>query len=91
MEELKTVNILTLRAITSSDESDVGLCRKNYFIPSYQRGYRWGIRQVEQLVKDLTEYFNGENNGDFYCLQPIVVKEITAEQKLALGLEHSDE
>ncbi len=91
MEELETVNILTLRAITGSDEGDAGLCRKNYFIPSYQRGYRWGIRQVKQLVRDLTEYFNGENNGDFYCLQPIVVKEITAEQKKKHGLEHFDE
>lgn len=91
MEPLKTINILTLKAITGDDNVD-GLCNKNYFIPSYQRGYRWGDQQVEQLVKDLTEYFNGENNGDFYCLQPIVVKEIfDYDKKVSLGLTNPNE
>ncbi len=91
MEPLQTINILTLKAVTGDDNHD-GLCDKNYFIPSYQRGYRWGAQQVEQLVKDLTEYFNGDNNGDFYCLQPIVVKKITDyNKKISLGLSKPDE
>lgn len=91
MEPLQSINILTLKAVTGDDNHD-GLCNKNYFIPSYQRGYRWGDQQVEQLAKDLTEYFNGENNGDFYCLQPIVVKEITDyNRKVSLGLSNPDE
>jgi uncharacterized protein with ParB-like and HNH nuclease domain len=40
-----------------------------FFIPSYQRGYRWDKDEVEMLLKDILE--NGNNN---YCLQPIVVK-----------------
>jgi uncharacterized protein with ParB-like and HNH nuclease domain len=28
------------------------LLDKNYFIPSYQRGYRWGKRQVQDLLED---------------------------------------
>lgn len=54
------------------------LCEKNFFIPDYQRGYRWGKRQVEQLLNDISSYFaNGK--GDFYCLQPIVVRRMDDE------------
>ncbi len=85
-------NILTLRSIVGAPSGPEGLCGKNYFIPAYQRGYRWGEGQVRQLLKDLTEYFNGENNGDFYCLQPIVVKKTDdLEAKKRYGLAHPEE
>ena len=32
------------------------LLGKNYFIPSYQRGYRWGKRQVHDLLEDLHSF-----------------------------------
>lgn len=41
----------------------------SFFIPSYQRGYRWGKDEVLRLLNDV--YDNGKKN---YCLQPIVVK-----------------
>ena len=41
----------------------------NFFIPSYQRGYRWGQDEVLRLLSDV--YNNGKNN---YCLQPVVVR-----------------
>lgn len=40
-----------------------------FFIPSYQRGYRWGEDEVLRLLDDV--YTNGRNP---YCLQPIVVR-----------------
>lgn len=40
-----------------------------FFIPSYQRGYRWGKNEVERLIEDIME-----SNGKPYCLQPIVVR-----------------
>ena len=46
----------------------VGDIEGNFFIPSYQRGYRWDT-EVIRLLDDV--YANKENN---YCLQPIVVK-----------------
>ena len=52
------------------------LLDKKYFIPPYQRGYRWEQKQVLDLLNDLYAYFCGETKGQFYCLQPIVVKEI---------------
>ena len=52
------------------------LLDKNYFIPSYQRGYRWGKRQVQDLLEDLYKFAtdNNKTEGAFYCLQPVVVK-----------------
>ena len=52
------------------------LINKKFYIPTYQRGYRWDIRQVEDLLNDLYEFKNTANTnaGEFYCLQPIVVK-----------------
>jgi len=47
----------------------------HFYIPSYQRGYRWGRKQVEDLLKDLTDFSKKARDGEFYCLQPIVVKE----------------
>ena len=46
----------------------VGDIKGKYFVPSYQRGYRWGKEEVERMLDDI--YSNGEKN---YCLQPIVV------------------
>lgn len=47
----------------------VGSIQGDFFIPSYQRGYRWGKDEVSRLLDDI--YSNGNNN---YCLQPVVVK-----------------
>lgn len=44
-----------------------------FFIPCYQRGYRWTQQQVIDLLNDIKE-FNQERDG-FYCLQPLVVKQ----------------
>lgn len=48
----------------------------NFLIPSYQRGYRWTSRQVEDLLNDVYGFAvkKGKTDNEFYCLQPIVVK-----------------
>ena len=80
MTELKATNILDLFAIPD-------LSNKNFFIPDYQRGYRWGKTQIRQLLEDLYVYFAGKDMGSFYCLQPVVVKEMTAEQVSLFNLK----
>lgn len=45
----------------------------DFFIPNYQRGYRWTEQQVKDLLNDINE-FKQENNN-WYCLQPLVVKD----------------
>ena len=44
-----------------------------FFIPSYQRGYRWTKQEVTALLDDLKE-FSDDNGKRKYCLQPLVVK-----------------
>jgi len=55
-----------------------GLLGKRFFIPAYQRGYRWTVEQVTDLLKDINEFtpkeIAGTTNKTWYCLQPIVVK-----------------
>lgn len=53
------------------------LLKERFFVPSYQRGYRWTERQVEDLLNDIWEFqasSEGSEKSSFYCLQPIVVK-----------------
>lgn len=47
----------------------------NFFIPSYQRGYRWDTKQVQELLDDIYDYAKKAPKApkEFYCLQPIVV------------------
>jgi len=55
------------------------LLKFNFFVPSYQRGYRWTIQQVTDLLNDINEFSPKEsinyNEKTWYCLQPIVVKQ----------------
>jgi len=63
----------------------------NFFIPSYQRGYRWTDREVEDLLDDINAFtpvpIEKSNNKTWYCLQPIVVKECNDETKAKNKLE----
>lgn len=48
-----------------------------YWIPAYQRGYRWTPLQVTQLLDDVWEFIQTSDGGKrqaFYCLQPLVIK-----------------
>lgn len=50
-----------------------------FFIPSYQRGYRWSERQIEDLLEDINAFIPTQieksDKKTWYCLQPVVVKE----------------
>lgn len=51
------------------DTKLVAEIKGEFYIPSYQRGYRWGADEVTRLLDDV--YQNGKKN---YCLQPVVVR-----------------
>ena len=56
-------------------ETAVGkLLGVNFFIPGYQRGYRWTEQQVNDLLNDINEF--EPKNDSWYCLQPLVVKRL---------------
>jgi len=66
-------NVLELRTINE-------LNQYSFFIPSYQRGYKWSKKEVSDLLRDINDFNSklvDESTGEktWYCLQPIVVKE----------------
>ena len=61
--ELKTVNELS---------------NYSFFVPAYQRGYRWTSLEVLDLLNDIDEFepreIKDSDEKTWYCLQPIVIK-----------------
>ena len=49
----------------------IGEIEGYFFVPNYQRGYRWTSSQVEALLNDIWD--SSERKEDTYCLQPIVI------------------
>ena len=65
--ELRSVN----RLLVDEDGS-----RARYWIPAYQRGYRWNQRQVTQLLDDIWDFIQAseeKRKTAYYCLQPLVI------------------
>ncbi len=61
-----------------------------FLVPSYQRGYRWESEQIIRLLDDLYEFSQSAQNTDFYCLQPIIVKQISQdEMQVRMGQNYS--
>lgn len=58
----------------------VGDISGNFYVPAYQRGYRWGQVEVRRLLDDIWE----SREKDYY-LQPVVVKELGDEWELVDG------
>lgn len=59
------MNTLELKSI-------IDLQGMSFYIPAYQRGYRWTVQQVEDLLGDISEFIKKGGVG-IYCLQPLVV------------------
>ncbi|MEI6131963.1 MAG: DUF262 domain-containing protein [Bacillota bacterium] len=76
--KLKSANLES----KSIDELCFGQGEKEYLfrIPTYQRGFRWD-EHVVKLIEDLLEFKhekdNKKNVGEYYCLQPIIVKRLS--------------
>lgn len=66
-----TENKIELKSISE-------LLGKHFYIPSYQRGYRWEEQQIIDLLNDILEFQTKISRrkvdvGEFYCLQPLIV------------------
>jgi len=50
----------------------------SFYIPSYQRGYKWTPKEVIDLLNDINEFIprviDQSDEKTWYCLQPIVIK-----------------
>lgn len=58
------------------------LLKENFYVPRYQRGYRWGKQEITELLDDILQYYKATKDrtnkvSKFYCLQPVVVKSKT--------------
>ena len=46
----------------------------SFFIPDYQRGYRWEEQQVKDLLSDIEAFIckikDTPNSSEIYCIQP---------------------
>ncbi len=58
---------ISLKSIVDFENNNI-----NFYIPSYQRGYRWKSRQVSQLIDDIDAFTNAESSP-FYFLQALAV------------------
>ena len=85
--ETKTItlqeDIATIKRIFNKDLNDeltlksIGeICNNkiNFYVASYQRGYRWGKDEVNALLDDIYEVYSQKDKAQNYCLQPLVVK-----------------
>lgn len=63
MEESNTIALKSVK----------DLFGKKFYIPAYQRGYRWGKQEITDLLNDINDFLN-KKNKNYYCLQPITVK-----------------
>lgn len=86
MEEIEIrENEIGLRSVAQ-------LLNLNFFIPSYQRGYRWTTQQVEDLLEDIWDFSQQEHQeGEFYCVQPLVVRKMSKGEKEFNSLPLEDE
>lgn len=86
-------NIVDIKSIGSLLDG-----KNHFYVPCYQRGYRWNRKQVEELLGDLYSFRKqytmgkGAGVGNFYCLQPVIVREIedNSVRSLALGDKAAD-
>ena len=58
-----------------------------FFVPSYQRGFRWTNVQIRELLEDLYDFSDDSKreDDDYYCLQPVIVKQRGEQWELVDG------
>ena len=59
--------------LSQLDHKLIGHLKGTFFVPDYQRGYRWGPYEVQALLDDIWENGTRENGPRDYSLQPVVV------------------
>lgn len=69
------------------DTKLVGDLQGHFYVPDYQRGYRWGKTEVEALLNDVYEYGGKPKKAEneSYCLQPVVVRNLGDKYELIDG------
>jgi uncharacterized protein with ParB-like and HNH nuclease domain len=77
------------KVIVKTEEHDIrfiplrDIIGKSFRVKDYQRGYKWGEKEILELLNDVYEH--DVRNGK-YCLQPIIVKENNEDGKIITEL-----
>lgn len=62
-------------SLSSKSIRDLMNLESPFFIPLYQRGYRWTDIQVTELLEDLKEFMlQKQTRDEVYWLQPVIIK-----------------
>jgi len=62
-------------SLSSKSIRDLMNIENPFFIPIYQRGYRWTDIQVMELLEDLKEFMiQKQSRDEVYWLQPVIIK-----------------
>ena len=71
MKVIDMDNVLELKTVNQLQEF-------SFFIPGYQRGYKWGLKEIKELLNDISDFLprliNESDDKTWYCLQPVIVK-----------------
>ena len=62
-----------MTANTIDTKKVLELKNMRFFVPAYQRGYRWTEIEVKALLEDIWE-FDTQNGNLEYCIQPLITK-----------------
>ena len=64
----------------------------NFYIPEYQRGYRWGKQQAVDLLEDISAFANkiSDDNDEIYCIQPLVVSKRESDEDILKKCKKED-
>lgn len=64
----------------------------NFYIPEYQRGYRWGKQQAVDLLEDISAFANkiSDDNDEIYCIQPLVVSKRESDEVILKKCKKED-
>ena len=69
MGKMKITDAISMKSVKE-------LFGESFFIPNYQRGYRWERQQAEDLLNDIDAFIKKDKKEkEIYCLQPLVVSE----------------
>ncbi len=69
-------NAITIKDILRKD---------TYIIPRYQRNYAWGKTEISQLIKDIDEFFDGNENKSYYLGSLVCFKRENGKYELLDG------
>jgi uncharacterized protein with ParB-like and HNH nuclease domain len=83
---MDNINLITIHELIDGkiDKKEVIIKDKDlpFFVDSYQRGYKWGEKEIHELLNDVNNF---NDPSEFYCLQPLVIKQIDNKYELIDG------